>query len=247
VRGDDSAFAEGRGCYTTARIVGGQPRFAERHVRRLIRDARLLGIGALDEREAMRGLRELGEAAFPDREGVVRLQASRDGEGGLHLVGVARELGPEPEVWSAVIAPFAHEGGLPYGGRKVSNRLLHTLAVDAARAAGAEEALLLDREDRLVEGARSNVFVDVGRGPLRTPPLERGAVAGVAREIALERVAAIDERDVSRRELVSAREIVCVNAVRGARGIGRLDGAAVGDGRPGPWAQRLADALDTGG
>ncbi|GAG47375.1 unnamed protein product, partial [marine sediment metagenome] len=39
VRADDSAFSEGRGCYTSVRIQAGRPRFAERHVQRLQRGA----------------------------------------------------------------------------------------------------------------------------------------------------------------------------------------------------------------
>ena len=48
---------------------------------------------------------------------------------------------------------------------------------------------------------------------------------------------------VPERELRSAREIVVANAVRGARPVVRLDGRAVGDGRPCPWARRLDAAL----
>ena len=43
VRADDSAFSEGRGCYTSVRIRAGAPTFAKRHAQRLERDARALG------------------------------------------------------------------------------------------------------------------------------------------------------------------------------------------------------------
>jgi branched-subunit amino acid aminotransferase/4-amino-4-deoxychorismate lyase len=112
-----------------------------------------------------------------------------------------------------------------------------------AREAGADEALLLDASGWLVEGARSAIIVVSARGEARTPPLARGAVAGVARAIALERVSGLAERDIERSELGAAAEIVAVNAVRGALPITRLDGRAVGDGLPGPWSRRLAAAL----
>ena len=35
-----------------------------------------------------------------------------------------------------------------------------------------------------------------------------------------------------------------MNAVRGALPITRLEGRPVGDGKPGPWARRLAAALE---
>jgi D-alanine transaminase len=68
-------------------------------------------------------------------------------------------------------------------------------------------------------------------------------VAGIARAVALERVPELAERSLGERELRAAREIVALNSVRGARPVTRLDGARVGDGRPGPWAGRLAAAL----
>ena len=39
IRADDSAFSEGRGCYTSARVESGRARFAERYAARLARQA----------------------------------------------------------------------------------------------------------------------------------------------------------------------------------------------------------------
>jgi branched-subunit amino acid aminotransferase/4-amino-4-deoxychorismate lyase len=243
VRADDSAFSEGRGCYTSARVAAGRVRFRERHVCRLVRASRALGLGELDPQLAYRAFSELAEAAFGAGDGVVRLQASRDGTGRLHLVGVPRLLGSEPAQWTAIVVALPHEGGGLAAGLKVSSRLTLALAGDAARAAGVEEALLLDASGRLVEGSRSSIFVAGAGDRLVTPPLASGAVAGIARGVALERVPGIEERPVTGAELRDAREIVAANAVRGAAPIVALDGAPVGDGRPGAWAERLRAAL----
>jgi D-alanine transaminase len=244
VRADDSAFSEGRGCYTTLRVVGGRCRFADRHARRLQHCARELRIGEIDPARLLRAFEELAKAAFADGEGVLRFQASRDGEGQLHVVGVPRAGGAERSQWSAIVAPFAHEGFTPYGGRKVSSRLLHALASEAARDAGVDEAVLFDAAGRLVEGSRSNLLVCTGAGALSTPPLERGAVNGIARQVVLERIPEVAVVDVSRKELAAAREIIAVNAARGARPITQLDGRPVADGQPGPCAKRLSSALE---
>jgi D-alanine transaminase len=137
----------------------------------------------------------------------------------------------------------AHGGGGPAAGLKVTSRLALALAADAARRAGADEALLVCGAGLLVEGARSNVFVADRGGRLATPALAAGAVAGVARGVVLERVAGVAERAVAASELRAASEIVCVNAVRGACPVLRLDGEPVGSAAPGPWAARLAAAL----
>jgi branched-subunit amino acid aminotransferase/4-amino-4-deoxychorismate lyase len=243
VRADDSAFSSGRGCYTTGRFAGGGVRFGERVVRRLARDARTLDLGEVDGDLCLAGMVALGKAHFGAGEGVVRLQASRDGAGSLHLVGVARAVGPEPAEWRAISPPFPHEGPAPYAGAKVTNHLLFAMAREQAVRAGADEAALFDGEGFLIEGARSNFVLALGDGSLATPSLRRGGVAGVAREILLERLPEIAEVDLHRRTLGEIRELIAVNAVRGSRPVVELDGKPVGDGRPGPAALQLRETL----
>ncbi len=243
VRADDSAFVEGRGCYTSVRIQAGRPRFAARHAQRLAHGAAALSLGALDAAEVERALAELAKAAFDAGDGIVRLTASRDGDGKLHLVGVPRALGPERPRWSARLASVAHEGPGPHAGIKLTSRLRLALAAESAREAGVDEALLLDTSGWLVEGARSSIVVVAPGGEPKTPPLARGGVAGVARAIALERMPALVEGDVAQAELGAAAEIIALNAVRGARAVIFLDGRPVGAGEPGPWARKLAAAL----
>jgi branched-subunit amino acid aminotransferase/4-amino-4-deoxychorismate lyase len=235
---DDSAREHERGCYTTARVRAGEIHLETRHVERLVRDARALALGEVDADLARRGLRELAEAAFGSGDGIVRLQASRDAGGDVRLVGTARALGDDPPEW-------ADDGGGVPGGPKRTNRPVLSQAAEAARQAGAQEALLFDAEGRLVEGARSNVVVATDRGDLLTPPLARGGVAGIARAIALERVPELREGDIAADALFGAAEIVVVNAVRGARAIATLDGRRIGGPRR-PFCARLTAALERG-
>jgi len=243
VRADDTAFAEGRGCYTSVRIARGLARFEARHVQRLQRGARALRLPPLEAQRVRTALLELARAALPGGEGVVRLQLSGDGSGGSHLIGVPRGLGVDPPEWSAITAPHTHPGPLLAGGHKLTNRLVQALASDTARDAGADEALLFDGAGRLVEAARSNVIVLDARERLVTPPLERGAVAGIAREILLERVTELRRRDVSASDLRAARGVFAVNSVRGVRPITHLDGREIGAG-PETTRERLAGALE---
>ncbi len=237
---DDSALREGRGCYGTTRVTGGAPLHLERQVRRLCRDARRLGFAALDPDLCVRAFCELAEAAFPEGEGIVRVQVSAGHDGAPRLLATARSLGPDPDPWRAARAPYPHEGPGPFPGVKLTNRLRFAEAAAQARASGCDEAIFFDAAGWLVEGSRSNLAVVCGDGSLRTPPIARGGVAGVAREVALERVAELREGDVDEVALASARELVALNGARGARAIVALDGRPVGDGRPGPWAGRLA-------
>jgi branched-subunit amino acid aminotransferase/4-amino-4-deoxychorismate lyase len=244
IRPDDSAFLHGLGCYSTGRYEAGRLRFGARVAGRLVRDARALGFGALDPDACLEAMLELGRACFGRGVGVVRLQASVDARGEVHLLGTARGLGAEPAHWRGLSSPWPHEGAGPAPGVKLAGHPRHALLRELLRRRSLDEALCLDAADRLVEGTRTSLVVVGHDGRAATPPLARGGVAGVAREIVLERLDALEEADVDAAALRSAREIVALNAVRGARPLVELDGKPVGSGGPGACAARLQAALD---
>lgn len=231
------------GCFSTARWSGRGVRFLAHHLARLGRDAATLGLGTPDEAELQRAYETLGRAAFGARPGIVRLALLGTADGRRALVGRARGLGPDPPAWRAVTAPFPHEDAPAPNGAKCWRRPLYARAAAFAEAAGGDEALLFDRQGRLVEGSRTNLVSAGVDGRPVAPPEARGAVAGIALSIVADRLA-LTRRDRSRDELPALHELVAVNAVRGARPIVELDGRPVGDGRPGPLARRLQATLD---
>jgi branched-chain amino acid aminotransferase len=237
----------GPGCYTTARVEAATPRFVERHVRRLRRDAVQLGLEPPSPESCLKALITLSAAAFPSGAGIVRLELRADGRGGTRLIGTARSLGHDPSVLSAVVSPLCHPGPGAAPGAKLSERALLDDAADRARRSGADEAILVDREGWIVEGARTNLAGIGASGRPWTPPLARGGVAGLAREIVLESLPELRETDVSRECLAAAQEIVALNAVRGALSVARLDGRPVGSGQPGPLSERLQRILAAAG
>lgn len=246
VHADDSAFAEGRGCYTSVGIASGRPRFPDRHLRRLQRGARALGLGEVAANAFERALSELAAAALPGGDGVIRLQLSRRPGHPLQLTAVPRDLGHDRAEWSAISAITRHPGASLAGGHKLTNRLLLALAADEATAAGVDEALLFDTADRLVEGSRCNLIVVGANGHPIAPSDDLGGVTGIALEVVLERLPQVRRGVIARDELGGAREIIALNSVRGARPITRLDGDPVADFPPGPWAARIQTALTSG-
>jgi len=197
----------------------------------------------LDEGRVLRAMAELGNACFGAGAGIVRFEASRGADRALCLTGTARALGTEPLSWRAVCAPFPHPGPAPWGGAKVTSHLLFVTARDHASGAGAEESLLFDAMDQLVEGARSSPLFVRADGHLCTPPLGRGGVAGVGLEVLRARFPELRDSDLQKDALPELRELLVVNSVRGPVPIVELDGRPVGDGEPGPWARRLREAL----
>jgi branched-chain amino acid aminotransferase len=125
---------------------------------------------------------------------------------------------------------------------KTGAHLANVLAVAEARAAGAHEALLLDRDGFVTEGASSNVFA-VREGRLETPPLAAGILEGVTRglAIALARGAGIDVLETPLRpgDLACADELFITSTAREVLPVTRLDGAEVGSGRVGEVTTRV--------
>lgn len=229
------------GCFTTARVRARRVADAAAHAARLARDAGRLGLGPVDRAELEHAMAALAATASGDA--MLRLQLGRDFAGRPRVFGTLRALDADTLAWSAILFEEPHEGASPESGVKRARRPLLDRAAARARARGADEALLLDAAGRLVEGARTNVFVVTAGGALVTPPLARGAVDGLARARLLACVPEAREEDVVAGTLREAREIVCVNAVRGTRAVVALDGRRVGAGRPGPVCARLERAL----
>ena len=231
-------------CYTTGRYEAGHVHLGERVAARLVHDAWALGIGHLEAAACRRALHTLGRAAFGSGAGIVRLEARPGARGAARCVGNTRPLGPEAPHWQAIVSKTPHPGVDRVAGvKRVRPELAEARLELAERADPANEALLFDREGRLVEGTRSSLVVVDARGRLLTPAAALGGVASVSLAALRAAGVALEQASLSRAELDEAREIVALNAVRGARPIVHLEGVPVGDGRPGPTGARLAECL----
>ena len=113
-----------------------------------------------------------------------------------------------------------------------------------ARARGADDALLI--EDGLVtEAISANVHIVTGAGVLVTRGVSPALLPGITRasvlEIARGAGIACEERAFSPDEARRAAECFISSATSFVLPVVRIDGAAVGDGKPGPVTRRLRD------
>ena len=267
----DRGFLYGDSVYEVVRTYGQRPFELERHLRRLRRSAERLALelawdGERTRRELLRTLEAAAAAAEePDPEAApwnqgelsLRVIMTRGaGELGLdpalavgpRAIIVASPLrGPPASAYrdgvSCRIVGVRHDAPeAPDTTAKTGAHLANVLAVREARAAGAHEALLLDRDGFVTEGASSNLFA-VCEGRLETPPLEVGILAGVTRERVLELARAegllARERAIRPEDLARADELFITSTAREILPVTALDGRAVGSGRVGPLTTRL--------
>lgn len=158
------------------------------------------------------------------------------------VVVTAHALRPSPAMYEhgvrAITVPWQRE----LADVKSVSHLSATMARRQARALGADEALLCDRDDHVAEGASSNVFA-VSGARLLTPPLGPGLLAGVTRatvlELADELGVEVDRAPLPLAVLYAADEVFLTASTRELVPVVRVDETAVADGRPGALTRRL--------
>jgi branched-chain amino acid aminotransferase len=126
---------------------------------------------------------------------------------------------------------------------KSLNYLNLVLAKMEAKAAGAQEAIMLDLHGRVCEAPGYNVFVVREDGVLRTPMQD--ILEGVTRETVIELAAEaglrVEEANLELYDAYTAREVFLSSTAGGLVPIVELDGRRLGDGAPGPvWKQLTA-------
>jgi D-alanine transaminase len=122
--------------------------------------------------------------------------------------------------------------------------LANVLMKQQAADAGAQEAIIV-RDNEVLEGASTSVFLVID-GVLITPPNSHRLLPGTTRDVALELAPPdipVEVRRVSVSELRRADEVWISAATRDVLPITLIDGAPVGDGKPGPRWHAISDAF----
>src|SRR5690606_22692432 len=123
-------------------------------------------------------------------------------------VGLAEDVCVYPDGFSAL---------------KTSSRMSYHYAAEQAREKGWYDALLLNGQNRIAESTIANIFWEAD-GPLFTPPLSDGCVAGIGRSRVLSgklqiKPLAVSERLLYPQDLKPSTPVWLVNAVRGLQAV----------------------------
>jgi branched-chain amino acid aminotransferase len=194
----DRSFLYGDGLFETMLVANDTPFRWQQHCQRLERGAVFLGItppfsGA--------ELREFAGRLLLENQvsnALLRLSLSRGvGVRGYSPRGAnsptmvmslhpTKALAAQPvQRWRLKTSSFKLPAGEPLAQFKNCNKLPQILARAQAEEAGADEALLINTEGHVVEGATSNLFW-IDRNTILTPPLAGGILSGITRLVVLE-------------------------------------------------------------
>jgi len=130
---------------------------------------------------------------------------------------------------------------------KTTNLLPAVRAKQAAREAGAFEAIFLGENNVVREGGSTNIYMVDAAGTIITHPLTSDILPGIMRDTALGLARAngltVEERPFTLDEARAAGELFLSSTTAPCLPIVTLDGKPIADGRPGPVATRLAGFL----
>jgi branched-chain amino acid aminotransferase/4-amino-4-deoxychorismate lyase len=254
---DDRGLLLGDGLFETILAESGRLEDFEVHANRMARGCAVLGLPA-PERER---LRQAAEGALDARGlGGVRAAVRLTWTAGSGGRGLERPDPPRPRLIAQASPAPAPRGPAslasvdirrnphsPASRLKTLSYLDNVLARRAARAAGADEALMLNVAGEIAGGAAANLFWVAG-GRLLTPALDCGVLDGIKRGqvLAAARRLGVDAREIRSgvEALAAAEGLFLTNSLIGLRPVARLDGRAIA---PHPLVDQLMQAVEPSG
>lgn len=224
----DHGLLIGDGVFESLAVLDGRARHLDRHLRRLRRGLTRLGLsGAPDDATLGGAIDELLEATgLVDARVRITVTAGpgptmRERGGRPTTVVAIDRLPPPPIEVALTIVPWARNERSPLAGIKSTAWADNAYALRHAIANGFDNALFLDSTGRLSECATANVFLVVG-DDVRTPSSASGCLAGVVREVLLDRGIAT-ELDLFPADLESADAVFVTTSTTGVVPAVRID------------------------
>ena len=211
---DDSNWPLGTGLFETLRTENGSVQLLSRHMRRVIASARELSIPIPNEDVISQAIDEL-LAVTPQAVGRLRLSFSSE-----RFIATHEAYSSHDEPFKVIVSqePSSAVGRqykvFPYSGR------LDLL--NEATAAGCDEVIQIDRDDRVCEGAVSNFAFRID-GQWRTTPITAGILPGVLRAVAIEECGVV-VKDLSRADVNSCEAAIVMSSLKIARPVASIDG-----------------------
>lgn len=258
VRAEDRGYLFGDGVYEVIPVHAGKLVAADRHFERLGRSLAELRIAWPMKRAALEVVTREVAARNGVQQGTVYIQvtrgvAPRDHKfpkdpvpPGLFLTASRRKPFPAAllrDGAAIVTVPDQRWGRCDI---KSLNLLPNVLAKQAAAEQGAHEAWLVDEGGHVTEGSSTSAWIVTAEGVLATRPNGQEILPGVTRAIVVDVVRdlglKLEFRPFSLEEARRAREAFITSTNNYVLPITRIDGQPVGDGKPGPTAQRLREA-----
>jgi D-alanine transaminase len=255
---EDRGYQFADGVYEVCAVRGGRLIDEEPHAARLKRSLKEMHIAPPATDAALAHIMRETVRRNHVRDGLVYLQVTRGVARRDHgfpanakpaLVVTARSLAVEKYDATAKVGIEAKTMPETRWARcdiKSVSLLANVLAKQAAREAGAYEAWFVDDKGFVTEGSSTTAWIVDANGVLRTrqldqhilPGVTRGELLPMCRQLGIEAA----ERPFTIAEAKAAKEAFITAATIGVIPVVKIDGFPVGNGKPGPIAEKLRAA-----
>lgn len=254
---EDRGYQFADGVYEVVHLYDGRFVDAERHLGRLERSLREIRIPMPMPRAALSHV--LTEVARRNRlrDGLLYMQVTRGVAPRDHafpaegvrpaLVATIRRVPDYPadvERWTARAITHPDQRWARCDIKSVG-LLPNVLARQAARERGAIEAVLIDRDGMVTEGAATSFWIVDADGVLRTRHLDHGILPGCTRDALLSLLDGagirFEQRAFSEAEMRAAREAFLTSATSFVKPVTSVDDRPVGNGGVGLVTRQLFD------
>lgn len=239
----DAGVVTGNGVFEALKVTEQGPFAVRRHLERLDRSARALGMPAPDHALIRSGI----EAVLEDRryvDGKIRITytagrgplGSQAAFGPPTVVVAADARTQSPPTGRVVTSPWTRNERGALAGVKSTSYAENVRTLAYATEHGASEAILLNTVGNVCEGTGSNLFCVFG-SEIVTPPLSSGPLAGITRDLVLE-WSDVREADLTLAEAMAADEVFLTSSLRDVQAVERWDDVELA--APGPVSKEVA-------
>lgn len=241
VKLDDASERLPGGAYTTFRTFGdNRVLHLQQHFDRLAETARLARRPVdLDEPVIRAGLRR-AVALFPSVDKRLRVTVDLEEIPGDVYIAIETLKVPAADLYRDGAAVVTRRLKRTNPKAKLTGFLAVASEVRQDLPADANEAILIDENDRVLEGLTSNFFA-VKNGEIWT--IEEGVLSGITRSVVLEEARkeglVVHFEGIRAADLAGLDEAFITSSSRAVLPVTRIDGQVVGGGKPGPLTRLL--------
>ncbi|MFO8059390.1 MAG: aminotransferase class IV [Bacillota bacterium] len=253
---EDRGLQFGDSLYEVVRLYGGRPFRLKQHLARMRRGAEVIGLdieraGNLEEILAELARRSHVETAF------IYLQVTRGVSPRNHVI--PSDLQPTVIATVRGITPL-HErtyerGGIAFTAPdlrwarrdvKATTLLPNIMSRTQAMNRGGYDAIHYEEDETVTEGSVSSLFCVID-GVIRTHPADHHVLPGITRAAVLECAENLNlayrEEAFTLDDMFGASDVFFADTYSEILPLREVDGKSIGEGRPGPIAQKLHSAF----
>lgn len=252
---NEGGFLFGKGLFETMRAYSGAVFRLTEHLERILNSCRFLEIPFKEDTQSLtEKINQTLQINNLSNAYLKLIISSGINKGSLTdtsssptLIIIAREFEPYPqriykEGFKAITSKIRRNPYSPLAQHKSLNFLENVLGKREAEERGKKEAIFIDPQGNLTEGATTNIFL-VKQGSVISPALNSMILPGITREVVLEISSnlsiPIEERKVELKELYEAEEAFLTNSLIEIMPLVQVDSSLIGKGVPGPLTQKL--------